>query len=409
MPYRLLWVKSKLFLSAFFLAGLFLTVLITCNRKQDEGPSKTSDQTPASSSSQQFSQLQANWVNFETGANVKTLALEGNKLWMGLPNGVIRYDIETPDTHVVYTPASTEGGLLSRGIYIIKVDSQSNKWIGTYGGGLTKFDGQIWKTYTMADGLGDQWIYDIVFDQDNIMWVATWKGVSVFDGKGFKNYGEKDGLADKWVYAIALDHDGIFWFGTEAGVSRFDLTKTGRSAWTTFTHKDGLGMAIESSAQPENTEDKVVSAIPTTEDPSDEYESQAGRHHMDPQKRNIKSNPNFIIASVTDQHNNKWFGTWGAGLTSFNGNQWKTYTEEDGLGGNFIHALAVDQEGYLWAGTNGGASWFDGQKWRNFSTKDGLLNNNVFSFAFDSQGRRWFGTWTGLSMYEGELPNPHLP
>ena len=77
--------------------------------------------------------------------------------------------------------------------------------------------------------------------------------------------------------------------------------------------------------------------------------------------------------------------------------------------GNYIHALAIDHEGYLWAGTNGGASWFDGTRWHNLNTHDGLINNNVFSFAFDAKGRRWFGTWTGLSMYQGPLPTSHLP
>jgi ligand-binding sensor domain-containing protein len=379
-----------------------LLIITGCSGKPESPSSSTASSTspPPHPAGPNLS----DWANFSTGANVKTLALEGDQLWMGMPNGMIRYDTRTPDTHEVYTPASTNGGLISRGIYIIKVDAQGHKWIGTYGGGLTRFDGKEFRTYTMADGLGDQWIYDIVFDRSGKMWVATWKGVSVFDGKGFKNYGEADGLADKWVYAIALDHDGIFWFGTEAGVSRFDPSKSGRSAFTTYTHKDGLGAKIETitpSGGP--TEESVVTALPMSEEASEEYGS-AGRHHMDPSKRNVGANPNFVIAAAVDRENNKWFGTWGAGLSRFDGKTWKTYTQVDGLGGNFIHSLITDSQGYLWVGTNGGASWFDGQRWRNLSRKDGLLNNNVFSIAFDSKGRRWFGTWEGLSMYKGDLP-----
>ena len=383
---------------------------LSCSRKQDT-PSSNPVTSETTTSEKPLDSPNEHWVNFETGANVKTLTLEGDHLWMGLPNGIILYDTNTLDSHVVYTPTSTNGGLLSRGIYIIKVDSQGNKWIGTYGGGLTKFDGQTWKTYTMADGLGDQWVYDIAFDQNDLMWIATWKGVSVYNGKSFKTYHESDGLADQWVYAIALDHDGIFWFGTEAGVSRFDPLREGRSAWKTYTHRDGLGTTIEPS--PTQTGNTPKTAIATSESSADgntsNYESSAGAHHMDPQKRNAKGNPNFVIAAITDQQNNKWFGTWGAGLSRFDGNTWKTYTQANGLGGNYIHALAIDHEGYLWAGTNGGASWFDGTRWHNLNTHDGLINNNVFSFAFDAKGRRWFGTWTGLSMYQGPLPTSHLP
>ncbi len=388
--------------------GLCAVFLVACSRKQETGSDLST--SPASIPSASHPPTVQDWVNFSTGANIKTLALETDHLWLGMPNGVIRYDTGTEDTHEVYTTASTNGGLLSRGIYIIKVGPKGNKWIGTYGGGLTKFDGKTWKTYTVEDGLGDQWVYDIVFDRHGKMWVATWKGVSVFDGKSFTNYEEKDGLADKWVYAIALDHDGIFWFGTESGLSRFDPNQSGRNAWTTYNHEDGLGADLgPAPSQTSGDQDQVVTGIPASEEDYGDYDSEAGGHHMDPSKRNIGPNPNFVIAALVDQHNHKWFGTWGAGLTRFDGKTWKTYTDADGLGGNFIHSLAVDQENHLWAGTSGGASWFDGEQWHNFDQQDGLLNNNVFSLAFDQKGRRWFGTWEGLSMFQGKLPSSRHP
>lgn len=331
------------------------------------------------------------WVNFETGANVKTMAFEGDLLWMGLPNGVINYDTRTRDKHVIYTPESTGGGLVSKGIYIIRVDDKGNKWIGTYGGGLVKFDGKGWKRYTPADGLGDLWVYDIVFDKkDGRMWVATWKGVSVFDGKLFKNYTVADGLIDKWVYAITLDKSGIFWLGTEAGVNSYDGKE-----WKSYNHKDGLGAEVseEDKTIPKNqfdlSQDGDVKGYNS--------DSSAGRHHASVEKRNVGPNPNFVISIAVDNDNNKWFGTWGAGLSRFDGKTWKTYTKNDGLGGNFIHALAVESDGTLWAGTDGGASWFDGRSWKTYSKRDGLVDNNVFSIAFDAGGNKWFGTWTGLS------------
>lgn len=353
------------------------------------------------------------WTNFQTGSNVKTLAFEGGYLWMGLPNGGIRFDTDTADDYKIFTTESTEGGLISRGIYIIAVDHEKNKWIGTYGGGLTKYNNRSWKTYTIEDGLGDQWVYDVVFDKNNTMWVATWKGVSVFDGEEFKKtYREEDGLADKWVYSIALDNDGIFWFGTESGVSRFDPKISGRKAWKTYNHENGLGaelppppLASRSKLEFGDASPVVLIAEEEDDEYSDEYSDTGGaQHHMDPTRGNVGSNPNFVIAAIVNQSNHKWFGTWGAGLSRFDGSSWTTYTQDDGLGGNFVHALGIDQEGYLWAGTNGGASWFDGKRWQTFSEKDGLLNNNVFSMIFDSEGRRWFGTWVGLSMYQGQLP-----
>lgn len=331
------------------------------------------------------------WVNFDTGANVKTMAFEGDFLWMGLPSGIINYDTRTKDKHVIYTPESTGGGLVSKGIYIIKVDEKGNKWIGTYGGGLVKFDGKDWKRYTPADGLGDLWVYDIVFDKkDGRMWVATWKGVSVFDGKSFKNYTEADGLIDKWVYAIALDKNGLLWLGTEAGVNSYDGKE-----WKSYTHKDGLGAEVNEKETTVPKENQFDTGLEGNQDYGSD--SPGKRHHAAAEKRNVGPNPNFVISIAIDNENNKWFGTWGAGVSRFNGKTWKTYTKNDGLSGNFIHALSVESNGTLWAGTEGGVSWLDKGSWKTYSKKDGLLDDNVFSIAFDARGNKWFGTWTGLS------------
>lgn len=329
------------------------------------------------------------FVNFETGANVKSLAFEGEVLWLGLANGLIRYDTTTQDQHQTFTARSTKG-LLSNGVYKVAVDPRGVKWIGTYGGGLSRYDGAEWKTFTpygggritydsewsvypAGDGLGDLWVYDLFFDSDSTLWIATWKGVSHFDGKKFKTYTQQDGLLDKWVYAIAKDRDGIFWFGTEGGVNRFD-----GSAWTGYTHRDGLGAEIGPPPNPS----------------ADPY---AG-HHGGQEKENHTANPNFVLSIAIDGANNKWIGTWGAGLSRFDGKDWTTYTAgHQTIGGNFVHALAVDSNGNLWAGTNNGVTRFDGKRWTTYTTADGLLDNNVFSIAFDKQGTKWFGSWRGLS------------
>lgn len=332
------------------------------------------------------------WTNFETGANIKALAFEGNMLWLGMPNGIIKYDTQSLNKHTIYTSKSTNGGLLSNGIFAIKIDKNNTKWFGTYGGGVTSFDGKKWTTYNpygygdartygknwtfykKGDGLGDLWVYDFLLEEDSKMLVATWKGVSFFDGEKFKTYTTKDGLIDKWVYSLAKDRKGRYWFGTEGGITMLSGDK-----WESYTHEDGLGAEIQEKQS-------KTGAVP--------------KHHSDPTKTIVNSNPNYVLSIAIDKDDNKWFGTWGAGLSMFDGKTWTTYTDKNGLGGNFIHTLAIDNDGILWAGTDGGASFFVNGKWYNYTKEHGLQDKNVFSIAFDKKGNRWFGTWTGLSKLE---------
>jgi ligand-binding sensor domain-containing protein len=51
---------------------------------------------------------------------------------------------------------------------------------------------------------------------------------------------------------------------------------------------------------------------------------------------------------VVAQDGALWFGTW-AGISRYDGKTWTTHTTEEGLAGNYTHAIAVDPvSGALW-------------------------------------------------------------
>ncbi|HUK56271.1 MAG TPA: two-component regulator propeller domain-containing protein [Nitrospiria bacterium] len=339
------------------------------------------------------------WAAFNTHDDpVRTMAMDGDDLWLGTMKGIIRFNPRKKE-YEIFTPANTEGGFIARAVYILSVDPKGNKWVGTYGGGLSRYDGHAWKRFSTDDGLGDNWVYDIKYDRDGKMWVATWNGVSVLEGERFRTYRVADGLPDKWVYSIAYDRDGVFWFGTEAGISRFD----GKS-WKTYSHKDGVGGEIGESPAGARPASPFPDPEATEEGAGGGYGSSILEHHLKMGKQNAGPNPDFIISSLVDDRNRRWFGTWGGGVARFDGAAWTNYTAKDGLGGDFVFTMASDREGHVWAGTNGGASWFDGTRWRTINRSKGLMDDYVFSILFDPKGRRWFGTTKGLSVFKGSLP-----
>ena len=80
-----------------------------------------------------------------------------------------------------------------------------------------------------------------------------------------------------------------------------------------------------------------------------------------------------------DEEGIVWCGTWGGGLSSFDGETWKVYTVKDGLPANHIFMLGPERKGRLWVGTSHGLSRFDGEKFVTFTVHDGLYTNNLFS------------------------------
>jgi ligand-binding sensor domain-containing protein len=344
------------------------------------------------------------WTSWSIGAMIRAVTAHGDDVWIGTTAGLLRYNRRT-DSNLLYT---TRQGLLSDIILVIRVDAKGGVWVGTYGGGLSRFNpdgppdhqwvnytpfgvgdsryGQAWTPYRPGEGIGDLWVYDLLFEPDGTMWAATWKGASRFDGKRFRTYTTDDGLVDPWVYTLQRAPSGHFWFGTEGGVTRYQPNAAAAARWKSWTHDDGIGATLAEAAAPSSTPYNPIAP-----------------HHEGGGKTAAGYNPNYIIASALDRQGRLWIGTWGAGLGRFDGRRWANFTTADGLSGNHVNSLALDRRGDLWIGTNGGVTRLDSKNGRmtNYRQQDGLLGIPIYSVAVDPDGGKWFGTVGGVTHVTG--------
>ena len=105
-------------------------------------------------------------------------------------------------------------------------DSNKNTWIGTRNG-LMKLDenDKFIKLYTTIDGLPDNFIYGILRDKYNRLWMSTNKGLSCFNitTHSFRNYGIADGLQSNEFNTGAYYEaaDGEMFFGGVNGFNNF--------------------------------------------------------------------------------------------------------------------------------------------------------------------------------------------
>ncbi|MEW8497984.1 MAG: two-component regulator propeller domain-containing protein, partial [Candidatus Thiodiazotropha taylori] len=103
-------------------------------------------------------------------------------------------------------------------------------------------------------------------------------------------------------------------------------------------------------------------------------------------------NPNYVFCVLIDSRDDLWAGTWGGGLSHFDGVEWTNYTAEDGLAGDIVYSMALESNGVLWVGTNGGLSRFDGTNWENYGHREGLSDLNVYAVVVTPEGEVWAGT-----------------
>jgi len=316
---------------------------------------------------------------FEVGeyVNVRALTIEpkNNALWVGTSVGVNEIDLNTFNVRNTFT---RDSGLANEYVFAISVDSEGYKWFGTNAGGVSRYREGTWKTYFPMHGLADYWVYSFGSQKNGDLWIGTWAGVNHVDLKTMKFTTYVKELINEWVYGIDVDKHDRVWFGTEGGVSMFD----GKS-WRSWNHEDGLG-AANSSNLPASTNTGLGTRM---------------RHDLSMLSGDGKEtyNPNYTFCILVSQDQSVWAGTWGGGVSHFDGTSWNNYTTSDGLAGNIIYSIAQEPNGVLWFGTSGGISRYDGKSWHNYTKENGLLENHVYALAVAPNGDVWAGSRRGVT------------
>jgi len=81
---------------------------------------------------------------------------------------------------------------------------------------------------SIAEGLSQSYVYDIIQDKNGFIWIATQDGLNRYDGKNFVYYrhdrANKDSIADNFIRKLFIDNNNVLWVGTNKGLSRYSQT-----------------------------------------------------------------------------------------------------------------------------------------------------------------------------------------
>ncbi len=269
-----------------------------------------------------------------------------------------------------FTNFNTEQGLALSSISCAFLDSSGNLWFGTYGGGVSRYDGKSFTTFNNSHGLTHNTIWSISEDKFGNIWFGTdGGGANFYDGISFSSLTTEQNLAHNTVWHITPDKNGDLWMGTYGGVSK-------------------LSLDYENNTDFKNN---INSAIFET------FTTQQGLAHND------------VRHVLEDENGQLWFGTF-QGLSIYDGNNFLNYIVEDGLVDNAIMCLFEDSKGNIWIGTDGGASVVSNYdenseiNFVNYTTENGLIHNSIRAINEDYDGTIWFGTaGGGISYFENNI------
>ena len=176
-----------------------------------------------------------------------------------------------------------------------------------------RFDQGTWTAFDAAEGLfnaGTRYaVQDAAVGRDGRLWVATLDGLSVIEGQSCRRYDSTDwrnATGDpipeyfNHVRGLKIGPDGSVWFVGTHGTYRFD--------------------------------------------------GQEFRYHYD------ASHVGTYQCSVIDAAGRVWLGDMSDSLVCIDGNAVYKWTMEDYLAGRDVRSLALDLDGSLWIGTEGGVS-----------------------------------------------------
>jgi len=275
---------------------------------------------------------------------------------------------------------STHEGLSQDNILSLCCDTEGNLWVGTDGRGLDRIKRKFFSTPPALPAWTAQ---SVAEDVQGGLWVTfNSRGLSHWLTNSATDYGIGT-YSNAWT--VLVDNHQQVWAGTRGeGLFRFmsyyfkpvsAAGKIGRQIYVLFQSRDG-----KIWAGGENglgcTDDGTAWKFYSTRD-------------------GLPSNA--VRALAEDEKGNLWIGTDGGGLFELSNGKISSANAPV----NDISCLLVDRENVLWAGTSGhGLARFKDGVWTRYSTLNGLATDSIGYLVADDSGQLWIGSYEGIMRLE---------
>jgi ligand-binding sensor domain-containing protein len=301
----------------------------------------------------------------------------------------------------------------------IAVDSTNNVWVATYaihengdyqGGGLHRYNGEIWIVYHPDNSeLPSRNIRTIAVDMSNVVWLAMFdwydgrsRGLATFNGMNWQKIDSSNSaLSDNDVSAIFVDEENNKWLGIRKGIEKFD-SQTWSSAKAYFSYgTTGLPIVVDEFDREWTADTESLVMIETGQNQTGEID-----HFL----YKIFNSPYQLLPSTFAVDSTEIF--WIGGnhkLIQFDGRNWAAFDSsvQPFLEKMKISEIEVDRMNNKWIllkhpdpdSTRTAFLRYDNSSWQLFTLPNWV--GRVTSFAVDQTETLWIGTTNGLVNFDG--------
>lgn len=248
-------------------------------------------------------------------------------------------------------------------------------------------------------------VNQLFIDREHQIWLASKRGISQVVERRYHFITKKDGLQDDKILAVARDNNQSIWLGTSNGI--FKLVKDEKN---------------KTQIHPIKNLKKYSISCATKAPDGDIWFGTYGQGII---VFNTQTNNHVIINTSDDKiadnnvshiyfsdNQTVYISTLGGGLikatVDLEGeyklfNIEKNYTQEDGLGSNYVYSAITDKQDKLYIATDGGGlQVLEKNKFINLTKKFNFKSNTVFSLCKNKLGHIWaISNEDGIIRYDG--------
>ncbi|MBV9269064.1 MAG: response regulator [Acidobacteriaceae bacterium] len=292
-------------------------------------------------------------------------------------------------------------GLLENDISSVMTDRDGSLWVGSAGAGLSRLAGHgEWDSWLEEDGLADESVWAIESSGNGRLWLGSNKGLTELDPirHSSRHWTDITPSHSKRISAIARDTDGSIWVAGQIGSNLIHFQpKTGRMA------RYNLVPGASNNRLDEVLIDRChrvwVSGTKALFRSSSNKTGKLAFERLDP----LQLHAAAFDTMAMDPSGNIWI-TSNKGLLLWNGTQWRLFTTRDGLLDNETYNVAAEPDGSLWIsywrplGITHIVFGNGFHRAEHFTVADGLIGNDTNFLGIDNNGWVWQGSDSGISV-----------